>query len=882
MRSLPLFPARVESPVDSGGMQPDRSCSRCAWSPGPGRACLPADGSGGSGGLLVVGDSPVKGAVRPFVSKAGTYVRGLVSKYWTGPVVYDSAIKCPARSSRISDAAKPIRECRPYLAEVVRAVRPQRVLSLGSWATMGLLGRSLDMESVRRGYGWVLGDVPVFLAHAPAVAMMNKFTRRRFEEDVRWALEAERPRPSHVGGVVHVVDDEADALAARDYLEDHGELVFDVETAGVPHDRDFTVLCAGLSPVDPGEGDAWVWSGESTRAGRPTRGGLGDPGALAVLQRLLRTKRISGSNVKYDVIAAAQVLGVEIPRIEADTQLLRKLTEPLCKGRLDYAVELVGMGGSKEEAADLRKNAVAALRRKKPRPGDPDREHWCSRAIIAGATPAQYSFGLLPDEVLYKYNGRDVVGSAAVVHRVRSLAERYQAGEMAIYRSLQQRGVTAFARIERAGIRADRQAFETFSAYLKLGVDEEMEYFAKFDGPPGPDGKPGVKFNPGSVDQVRALLFDTLGLPKHGIDVSDSGNLSTDKDSLAKLLGTHPVIEHLVNYRRLEKMDGTYGRGMIRHILSDGCIHPTFRQDGTETLRVSSENPNGQNIPRAETVEGKMARDGFVARPGRILVELDQSQIELRVAAGMSGDPDMIAIFKANLDYHLRTAQLISQIMWRLTPEQVGEFHRQYCKTVNFGLLYGKTDAGLAEQLNITVAEASKLRAAILGTFKKLSDMIKRFLHHGRVHGSIDVPWLVEGAAHTRPLYDIGSEDRWKRSNAENSTTNTPIQGRAALYTIASIPLIHDWIDDNCLADAVDVVNTVHDSVLLDVEEQHFEEVVAAVTGIMEAWDCWGVPLKVDCKAGDRWGTLRKVKRGETLEAARIRWVAAALAKDKT
>lgn len=857
-----MYPGLPTSPVDAGGVSLDRACTKCALSVGGGQSCLPADGR--PGGLLVVGDAPTKGAVRPFASKSGAYVRSLVAKTWEGPVAYDYAVKCPAKGGKISDVAKPIKECRAYLAEVIEQVKPERVLAVGPWATLALLGRSLDVESARRGYGWIKGDVPVFIAAAPVHVMMNTFLKRRFEEDVHWALTCDRPTPRHVEGKVHVIEDMDDALEAEAALAQYDELLFDVETAGVQHSKDFTILCAGLAPVIEGA-DAYVWPANADE-GPGLSGVLADVDCRKPLQRLLETKLIAGSNVKYDTTAAQLCLGINIKRVSFDTQLVRKLLDPLAKGRLEYVVELVGRGGSKEEAADYRKKATAAARRKTHKPGEKPHDHWCVQAIRNGAEPPKYNFALLPNEMLWRYNGRDVAGSAAGTVYLRQRAKT-QPGEHNMWSSIMQPAIKSFERIERIGFAADKSAFEQFSSFLNVGLDELRQQFKAY----------GADFNPNSQKQVADILFNKLKLPKGKVS-EKSGDPSTDKEVLTGLRGTHPFVDHMIEWRRLEKMDGTYAAGMIPHII-DGRIHPTFRLDGTETMRISSETPNSQNLPRSETVEGKMCRDGFTSSPGNVLIELDQSQIELRVAAGMSGDPDMIEIFKSGLDYHLRTAQLIARIMWNLTEDQVGEFHRQYCKTVNFGLLYGKTDAGLAAQLGITIDEARKLRSAILGKFKKLAAMIKKFLYLCRKTGGIEVPWF-DGAAHTRPLYEIAGHDKWKRMNAENSTTNTPIQGRASLYTIAAIPLIHEWIDD--VGAPVEIVNTVHDSILLDCPPEWVDRVIAACSDIMtQSFDCWGVPLVADAKVGTRWGSLGKIKRGEKYLDAQVRWAAEALKKSQ-
>jgi uracil-DNA glycosylase family 4 len=852
MRHLPLYPEPPRAPVDLlDGDALDRSCTRCSWSAGPGRACLPPDGR--PGGLLVVGDVPTQGANRPFVSKTGSFVRSIVEKHWTSkPVVYDYAIKCAVGKGGNAKNA-PIEECRTYMTRVLQDAQPERVIALGPWAIASLLGRNVDVESVRSGYGWVLGDVPVFLFGSPAIACENNFLRPRYERDLKHALTRPRPRPTHLDNVVHVVETEADALLAEELLEVHDELLFDVETAGIPHAPDFTVLCAGLAPVDDLESECWVWSSAA----------LVDPGAHVVLARLLTTKKIAGSNVKYDLIAAALRLDAPSIHVSFDTQLLRKLLEPTCKGRLEYAAELVGMGGHKEEADGANKRAIAAARRKKWRPGDVSHDHWCVQAIRNGAArPLQYAYGLLPDNVLWRYNARDITSAAAATVHLRKRAQEKQPHEWKCWTDIYQPAVASFARIERVGIAADRRSFEAFSAHLRVGLDELAQQFKAYDRPDQP-------FNPNSTAQVANLLFKRLGLPMG--EISDKGNPTTNKEALEGLRGMHPVVDQITEHRRLEKLDNTYGAGLIVHIRPDGRIHPTFRLDGAETGRISSEDPNSQNQPRADSEEGKMLRDCFIAAPGKILIELDQSQIELRVAAGMSGDELMIEIFRSGIDYHLRTAQMISQVAWSIAPELVTDVHRTGAKSVNFGLLYGKTDAGLAAQLGCSLEQAARIRKAILGKFKKLDALIKKLLYHVRQKGWVEVPW-INGAAHRRPLYDAGGHDKWKRNTAENGSINTPVQGRAAWYTIAAIPAIHAWLD----ASGVDaeIVNTVHDSIMLEVDEDQVDTVVENCSAIMTSFDCWGVPLVVDVKAGTRWGSMRKMKKGESYLDAGARWIA--------
>ncbi len=851
-----MYTEAPRAPVEDDALPLDHNCTRCEWSAGPGRSCLSADGE--PGGLLIVGGTPVRGAARPFASKIGMYIRGEVQKNWKGKVVYDHAVKCSAGSTKVKmqQVVPKIEQCRPYLATVIKAAKPSRIVTLGTWAALAVLGRSLDMDSSRKGYGWLSDGTPVFTVEDPLHGSDNRFLRQNFEEDFAWALTTTVPPPTHWDGRCYVVETEADALAAEEALEFQDRVAFDVETAGELHDHDFTILCAGIAPVDPLETDAYVWTDK----------GLEDPKARAVLARILMTKKVTGSNIKFDMIAAIQRIG-PVANAYFDTQLLRKLMEPTSMGRLEYVAHLVGRGGHKEEAQGYLKRAIAAARRKGHREGEAPKDHWCVKAIKDGGEALRYAYGLLPGEVLWRYNARDAATSAAGTTLLEDRAYATAPKRMALWEKVYRPAIPSFVRIERTGMQADRQAFEAFALYLNTRLDILRDGFKAW----GPD------FNPSSVAQVADILFKQLKLPIYEKSAK-TGAPSTDAKTLQRLRGMHPFVDEMIEYRSLEKMDGTYATGMIKHITADGRIHSTFKLDGTETGRISSENPNSQNIPRPDSVEGKMARDGFTASPGRVLVSLDYGQLELRVAAAMSGDPEMIQIFNSGIDYHLRTAQLISKMMWGIEEHMVGKAHRSAAKGVNFGLLYGKTDQGLAETLGCSVADAAKIRAAILGKFKKLAELIKKLLTQAKRTGEIEISWDAT-ASHVRPLWQIGSQDKWKKQNAENSSINTPIQGLAAWYALAALPLIHAWIDANDIP--ADIVSTVHDSIMLDVDPDYVDVVISNVRRIMTSFDCGGVPLVADADAGFRWGSLRGIEDGETYADAQIRWVAEALKKDK-
>ena len=281
-----------------------------------------------------------------------------------------------------------------------------------------------------------------------------------------------------------------------------------------------------------------------------------------------------------------------------------------------------------------------------------------------------------------------------------------------------------------------------------------------------------------------------------------------------------------------------------------------------DTLGALSHNckdPNLQNIPsekrdpKGGPQYGRMSRDVFIAGKGKRLVQLDYSQLELRIAAMLSGDTKMTDTFLAGVDFHQRTAELVSRQAWKIPPEQVDKRHRAAAKTFNFGLLYGKTDGSLAEELNITRAEAGAIRAGILGEFKGLGRWLADRLAETRKTGEAWTYWDGE-RARRRLLYEVASQDDGKRINAENSAGNTPIQGTASDYCVASLAaLVRDIVDEGLPAK---LILAVHDSLMFEVEAGFASEMADRARAVMSGWPSGGVPLLVDCDQGERWGSL--------------------------
>lgn len=828
----PISAVEAETPRDR-----DPTCKLCPLSTATQvkSVCMGADGD--PGGLFVVGKGPGREedlSGRPNVGRSGKLLRALVRKYWTGPVAYDNAVKCHFNGDL---SEKDIEACRGFLSGALREVKPTRVVALGAEAALSILGRSVAPMSVRRGYGWLgKSAVPVFFVVHPAAALRNRFIMRMFEEDLSWALMSELPVPTSWKGVAKIVCSEEDAQIAIISLRSAEWFAFDVETAGKMFDPEFRLL--SVSCTTKGSADAWVWDEQA----------LSKPETCGPLKAILSDPKVSkgGQNVKYDQLAVRLGLGVPVKGVSFDTLLWRRLLDPEAAGDLGTLAELVGMGGHKEEAQE----ALASAMRSAKKPGSavlsalpPAVE---AKVRLGGEGARDYAYALIPKDVLCRYNARDSV-STAYVADILGPKVLEAVGISRVWGSITKPAMLALEHIERWGIAVSNLAVSSFQEHLREKLSGIRSRFtAQF----------GAAFNPASQPQVSDLLYKKLRLAP--LKMTDGGKFSTDRETLESLKGGHPVVDDLLSWRRYSKFYGTYAEGLLDHIRADGRVHPNFHLAGARSGRLSCSDPNLQNIPRAkDSAEGKMARDCFVAPEGRILCELDYSQIELRVAAMLSGDPVMLEIFEKGDDYHLRTAQMVSRQAWGIEPSQVEEQHRTQAKVLNFSTLYGATDETNAAALGCTNDQAARLREAIFGNFKRLEVWIKGQLDYSRRHGCTWT-WWDSQRARCRPLWKIADEaDGAARSRAEHGSWNSQIQGTASDFCTASVAAIVRWILDERFP--AKLVLTVHDSIILEVDEGMLDVALGTAEEIMIGWPTWnGMKLAVDAKVGHSWGSLQK------------------------
>lgn len=894
MTPLPLYPTAPRAPVeDESRLVRDVGCRRCALGGGP-ATCASADGE--AGGLLVVandlGAQEAK-AGRPLLGAAGAMVRKLVDQHWTGPVAYTSALLCGVggKKRKTDQLRKSVEACRGYLAQTLDEVRPSLVVVLGSMAAHAVLGRYPDPLSVQGGNGWLSDGVPVVFFQNPHAIMANRFLRAKFEEDFARALGRDDygdppwgARPPGGSSTYSVVDDGVDAVRAADELLRAGRVVVDVETAGILHEPGlFQLLCVGVKGV--GAAVSYVWS----------RSALADRQASDTLRRVLRVAAVTQGG-KFD-LEALRMSGYDLPNLGADTMLMRRLVDAESDAHLEVMADLVGMGGHKEEAQGIESEALAAAGKtyatslkvvpplksggKRPTPrqllaradkvaevelaGDAVRAmHPIVRAgLEAGWSGAKYGKLLLPEDVLHRYCALDVETTDRVLPWVEARLAA-EPGIQFVWDDVLSKATRAFARMEEWGVAADRDAIERVAVWLDVQQREQLGRL-----------KPHADINWRSAQQVGKFLFEDLGL--RPAFATPSGQWATDEKSLEKIKGKHPAVADLGKLRTLDKMRGTYADGghrvdaehpfqlgvdgLIRWVLSDGRFHSVINITGTETGRVSGQDPNLLNQPRAETPVGKMIRDCFVAPPGRWLVEFDRSQIEVRVLAALSGDPVMRQIFVDGRDVYLETAKMISWV-WGKQPTDITKEgqERQDSKVVVLSLAYQKGPRQLAEDLGCGVDHATNVSNAILGKYVRFATWCQEQKRQVLATGQVRTRWRGRWARR-RWLRDAGwagEENNSRVEEAKRCAVNTPPQGGANEFTLAAVIDVVNWVE----GEGVDakVVLSVYDSIMLEVGEAALAEVLHVVPRIMGAYPLeFDVPLVTDAKVGRSWGSMAKV-----------------------
>ena len=354
----------------------------------------------------------------------------------------------------------------------------------------------------------------------------------------------------------------------------------------------------------------------------------------------------------------------------------------------------------------------------------------------------------------------------------------------------------------------------------------------------------GREFNLNSPNQLREILFNELKLPTKGVKKTKSG-FSTDVDVLTKLAAMHELPRKLLEYRTIAKLKSTYADALpVAVSPGTGRLHTSFHQALTATGRLSSTDPNLQNIP-ARTAEGRRIRRAFVARPGCVLLSADYSQVELRILAHLSGDPILLDAFATGEDIHLRTA---TEVLG-LAPEAVDANARRLAKVINFGIIYGMGPQRLAGELEIPLKEASAYIERYFNRLPGVNAYMEDCLRQARERG-----YVLTLLGRRRYLPELSSPQGGARAQAERIAINTPIQGTAADLIKVAMVRLHPLLLN--LGYRARMVLQVHDELLFEVESSGLQEVSSLVREQMENVAQLRVSLRVDLKSGANWAEL--------------------------
>ncbi len=383
--------------------------------------------------------------------------------------------------------------------------------------------------------------------------------------------------------------------------------------------------------------------------------------------------------------------------------------------------------------------------------------------------------------------------------------------------------------MEKVGVEVRREDLKAYGDALVHRIDElERSIHAQA----------GVAFNINSPKQLGEILFEKMGLP--GGKKTKTG-YSTAADVLEKLAEENPIVRDILEYRGLVKLKSTYADGLANYIRDDQRIHTNFNQTITATGRISSTEPNLQNIPMRMEL-GRQIRKVFVPAPGHLLMDADYSQIELRILAHMSGDEQLIEAYRSDEDIHKITASKVFH-----TPlEEVTSLQRRNAKAVNFGIVYGISSFGLSQDLSISRKEAADYIEQYFATYPGVKAFLDKLVVDAKENG-----YTTTMFGRRRPIPELSSSNFMQRSFGERVAMNSPIQGTAA--DIMKIAMIRVWRGLKEAGLGSKLILQVHDELVIEVHAEEVEQVRAILTKEMKSAAALAVSLEIDLHTGENW-----------------------------
>ncbi|MEI7498720.1 MAG: DNA polymerase I [Candidatus Falkowbacteria bacterium] len=528
---------------------------------------------------------------------------------------------------------------------------------------------------------------------------------------------------------------------------------------------------------------------------------------LHALKPILEDKAIKkyGHNIKFD-LAVLATHGILVEGVAFDTMLASYLLNPGSRQHNLDGVTFSELGFEKISKDDL-----------------------------LGTGKNKQAFGEVSFERLGIYSCEDADFTNRLVKKLKpQLKEHNLHG---LFETIEVPLIPVLGRMERWGISLDKNYLLKLSRKLHKQIDSLAE---------GIYAEAGTSFNINSPAQLQEILFGKLEIPTAGIGKTKTG-LSTSADELEKLKELHKIVPMLLDYREYTKIASTYVDALPKLVNPlTGRIHTSYNQTIAATGRLSSSDPNLQNIP-VKGDYGQAVRQAFVAQPGYELLALDYSQIELRLAAHMSGDEKMVEAFEQGLDIHTSTAAAINKV--ELTA--VSKDMRRAAKAINFGILYGQGPHGLAQVADIPYWEAKQFIDAYFEVYPKVKAWVEQAIEQARESGYAET--LFD---RRRYLPELNSSVMQVRKAAERMAMNTPLQGTAADMIKLAMIQVDDWLQQTYPAGEVRMLLQVHDELVFEVKHGLTKKVEPIIKEIMEKVIELKVPVIVESKTGQTWGEM--------------------------
>ena len=587
-----------------------------------------------------------------------------------------------------------------------------------------------------------------------------------------------------------LVDNETEAKELADFLLTNNFFSLDTETTSIE------ALDAKLVGLSFSTEDFRAWyvpvSRETEKAKK----------ILEIFRPVYENPKILkvGQNLKYDLTVLANY-GIHLSGPLFDTMLAHYLIQPELRHNMDYLAEIY-----------LNYKTIHI------------------EELIGPKGRGQKNMGDLEPKDIYKYACED---ADVTLRLMKPLAEELRKNSLEeVFQNIEMPLMPVLARMERNGVVLDtdtlKEVENDFTARLQT-LEKDIYELA------------GHEFTINSPRQVGEVLFGELKLSEK-VKKTKSGQYSTSEEVLRDLHSKHPIVQKILDYRGLKKLLSTYVEALPKLINpATGHIHTSFNQAVTATGRLSSSNPNLQNIPvRGE--DGREIRKAFIPEAGEIFFSADYSQIELRIMAHLSGDEHMIEAFNAGHDVHAATAARI----FHKDIKDISKDERRKAKTANFGIIYGISAFGLAERMDVSRTEAKELIDSYFEMYPKIKDYISKAVDTAREKGYIETEF-----GRRRYLPDINSRNAVVRGYAERNAVNAPIQGTAAdIIKIAMIRVQQRLDAEGCKAR---MILQVHDELNFSVPTDEFDKVKRIVIEEMQGAYKMSVPLEADCGEGKNW-----------------------------